>query len=367
MKLGIDASSANKTERTGVEWYSYHLLREMQKNALHPAERVLLYSPKVLQEDLAELPQDWESQVLEWPLARGWMQGRMSMEMRINPPDVLFVPGQALPRILPKKTITTIHDIAFKRFPEVYDAGSRKHLERITADSLHRADHILTVSEFSKSELLSLYQIKEEKITVTPLALNTKMFQEMDKTRVREILDEHTLFRPYFLFVGRIEKKKNVKMLIDAFREFKNRTGSDAELILVGTPGFGFHEMFKPHPQGVRCLGYLSEEHLSAIMNGASAYCFPSWYEGFGIPNLEAMSCGTPLLTSDIPVHREVCGDAANFIPPNDPLSWSQAMERILEDREWGEALSDKGRVRAAEFSWEATAAKTWEAIRSLV
>jgi glycosyltransferase involved in cell wall biosynthesis len=378
--FGIDAWSANGQTRSGVEWYAFYLLEAMKKQTLFEGERVFLYSPTFLEEPLATLPTGWEQRVLRWALPRGWMQGRVSWEMRKRTPNVLFVPAQGLPRLVPndrakrQATVATVHDIGFLHRPDVYPAKDRLRLQAITNRTVKKATHLITVSEFSKRELMKQYQLPSERISVTPLAANTAVYYPRAKKEVAEVLNKHRLGPHYFLWVGRLDKKKNLETLLHAFTQFKEHQGmgDPFELVLVGSPGFGFEGIKRVWESSsvarqIRHLGYLPEQEIAALMTRASAYVFPSWYEGFGIPNVEAMSCGAPLIISDIPAHREVVGDAAWYVSPNDPSAWARLFKKIVDDPKQGDLLREKGFVQAAQYSWEQTATKTWEILREVI
>jgi glycosyltransferase involved in cell wall biosynthesis len=406
MIVGIDASSANKDKRTGVEWYAFHLIQEMKKQALAPEDRVLLYSPTALTGELAALPAQWESKVLKWSVPTGWMQGRVSWEMLKRPPNVLFVPAQGLPKVIPRYrqppvvplrkgdalanspparggargggssgTVTTIHDVGFRRRPDLYEPATRKRLEKVTKDAVKRAAKIFVPTEFTKSELAELFHAKAEQLVVTPEAADLSRYKPLPEADVQVALQKYRLGRKlYFLCVGRIEAKKNIGTLIRAFEIFKagRGMGDPFELVLAGSPGFGFETIKKyydlsPAKSFIKNLGYVDEADVPTLMNGAYAYLFPSWYEGFGIPNLEAMACGVPLVTSNIGAHKEVAGEAALFVSPSEPEAWATAMRRVTEDARLVGDLVAKGLARAQQFTWAKTAQITWQTLRGLV
>lgn len=390
----IDASSANKAKRTGVEMYAFQLIQNMKHHALEQNERVVLYSPTKLEGALAELPDGWESRVLNWPFSFGWMQGRVSWELFRRTPNVLFVPAQGLPRTVSSPLakggvrggsalVTTIHDIGFRRLPNVYDASDRKRLERVTKRSVQNASHLITVSEFSKSEIMSLYVPITPpsqggggggRISVTLLAADASVYKRLSPFEIEPVLQRNRLGKHFFLYVGRLDQKKNVETIIRAFDQFKagRGVGDPFELVLVGEPGFGFASMknwidHSAYKEQIYTLGYLEDADVAALMNAATAFLFPSWYEGFGIPNLEAMLSGAPLIVSDIPVHREVIADAALFVTPSEPEHWARAMEQLVADTSLREQLIQKGSVRATVYDWEKTAEKTWGVLRGVV
>jgi glycosyltransferase involved in cell wall biosynthesis len=362
MTLAIDASSANKSGKTGVEWYAFRLIEAMKKHPLREGERVVLWSPTALERELGVLPRGWSSVVLAWPLKRGWMQGRVSLEVLRTKPDALFVPGQGLPRALPKRTVTTVHDLGFLRVPDAYEPRTKDALTRVTADAVRRATKLVTVSAFSRDEIAKLYRVPSATVAVTPLA-GTWEPEPSGASR-----------KPFFLFVGRLEKKKNVAMLVRAFDAFKRGRGAGDpyELVLAGAPGYGFDEIdafiqLSPHKGSIRVVGYQNDAALKALMGEATAFCFPSLYEGFGIPLVDAMGSGTPIIASDIPPLREVAGDAALFAPPADVEAWVGAMRRIAEESSLRDGLSQKGVEGAKRFSWDDTARLTWDAIRNVL
>ena len=367
----IDASSANKQTRTGVEWYAYHLIEHMKRHALLADERVVLYSPTPLTGALAELPTGWESRVIAWPFP-GWMRLRMSWELWRKKPSVFFVPAQGLPAFSRGRILTTIHDVGWRRRPDLYDSASRRRLDYAMRQALTKATKLFVVSEFTKREVLELYKVAEDRLVVTPLAHNATIFHPLTPEEVEPVLNRYRLGRHYFLHVGRWERKKNVATLIRAFVLFKatRGVGDPYELVLVGrSGGCGSEETERalrdsPARESIRTLPYLVGEEIAALMNAATAFVFPSLYEGFGIPNLEALACGAPLLTSHIPPHHEVAGDAARYVPPEEPEAWAQAMRELALEPTMRVQWRDRGLEQARRFSWEKTATQTWETMR---
>ncbi|MBM5789593.1 glycosyltransferase family 4 protein [Candidatus Parcubacteria bacterium] len=373
--FAIDASSANKQHRTGVEQYAYHLIEAMKREPLRQGERVFLYAPSALEGALADVPSGWESRVLPWRLGRGWMQGRVSWELLRRRPDVLFVPSQGLPRFFfGTPVVTTVHDVAFRRIGGLYDPSVRRRLARTTRRAVNTAAHLFAVSETTKRDLQEFYHLADHQITVTPLAADTTLYRRLDTAAVATILRKLRIGRSFFLSVGRLEKKKNIATLIRAFELFKQDrgVGDPFELVLAGPAGYGYGEIKAMADRSsarelIREVGYLPDEEIAALMNSATACCLPSAYEGFGLPIVEAMSCGAPLILSDIPVHHEVAGDAARYAPVDAPEVWARQMETLVSDTDTRDLQVEKGTVRASGFSWGHTARATWSVMRSLV
>lgn len=373
--LAIDASSANKEKHTGVEQYAYQIIEAIKKEPLMEGERVFLYSPTPLTGTLAELPTGWESRVLAWKARRGWMQGRVSWELLRRRPDVLFVPSQGLPKFFfGTPVVTTIHDVAFRRIGSLYDPTVRRRVARATHRAVQTATRLIAVSETTKQDLREFYHVADERVTVTHLAPDMSVYRRLDAATVEIALRNLRLGHTFFLFVGRLEKKKNVATLIRAFELFKqNRgVGDPFELVLVGEPGYGYDEIktliaHSPVSELIRETGYLPDTEVAALMNVATAFCFPSAYEGFGLPLVEAMACGCPLLISDIPVHHEVAADASVYLSPLATEAWAREMEALVDDSAARDGLVEKGALRVAAFSWQKAARQTWEILRGLV
>src|SRR3989344_4727656 len=288
------------------------------------------------------------------------MSIRVSLEMMLQRPDLLFVPSQGLPIVSARKTVTTVHDVGFRRVPEAYSDEARQTLGRVTRDAVTRADLLLTVSAFSNREIVEMYGVDASRIVVTPLA---------------SVMSRRSLPRkPFFLFVGRLERKKGVADLVRAFTAFKaSRPADDPfELVLAGPRGYGYEEIKSEirnskYEKDVREIGYVPEHDVARLMGEAAAFVFPSRYEGFGMPLLEAMACSTPVIASDIPVFREVAGESALFVPVGDVQALAAALTRMADDRATRESFAHSGRERVKTFSWDETARLTWESIRNVL
>lgn len=349
----IDASSAEKENRSGVEWYAYYLIEAMKRQTLGADERLVFYSPKTV----------------KWPLPFAWMKARVSIEMLRRKPDVLLVPAQGLP--LFGKRAAVVHDVGWRRVPGVYEPAARRRLEKETRRAVKKARVLFAVSEFTKRELVETFRVSADRVVVAPNAVNPAVFRTLDESTVAPILQRYRLSRHYFLYVGRMDAKKNVKTLIRAFELFKKDRGlgDPFELVLVGSKGYGFSEikLYVEHStvrEHIKYFGYLPEADVAGLMNAATAFVFPSWYEGFGVPPLEAAACGCPSVVSDIGAHREVMGDAALYASPGEPEAWAKALKRMATEQTLRGELSAKGFARAAAYSWDATAKIVLDALR---
>lgn len=366
---GIDAHLLLRENATGVPRYAWFLLREMMKAPLADGERVVLYGhlPKPKELDLVR---GWSWKVLSWPIPRGWTHGRLSLEMALHPPSVLFVPGHEVPMFFRKQTsvVTTLHDVAFAMNPQVYDPASRQRQELAVQNAIRRAKVLLTPSNATKADLESHYHVASDRIVVTPLAPTTPKVT----TDASELLRKLQITSgQYILSISRLEKKKNTVLLIRAFAALKRKygAGSPYVLVLAGSFGYGEQEIRRAIVEekmadSVRLPGYVSDDDASKLLAHAMCFAFPSVAEGFGIPVLEAMEHGAPVIASNIAVMREVCGQAAILVSPNDVAALSSAMDLMI-DAQTREEYRSRGFAQVQKFLWETTAAETWKALRS--
>lgn len=365
---GIDAHALLRAKATGVERYVSALLGEMMKLPLRADERVVLYGngPKPV---ALELPTGWSWKELKW-IGRGWTHGRLSLEMVMHPPTVLFVPAHEIPAYVRSSTkvVTTIHDVVFKRVPSTYSTKGRARQEAAVRRAAARANKILAVSEATKLDLAEFYRVSPERVSVTHLA------PSVVAAPAEGALERHHV-RPknYFVFVGRLEAKKNIAHLVKAFALVKRKLGQGhpLKLVLVGSFGFGEQDIHwaiknSGFANDILLLGYIPDADVSALLKESLGYVFPSLGEGFGIPVLEAMQAGAPVIASDIPALREVGGEACLYASPTDVAAFALALEQFVFDESLRSDFAEKGRRRLQEFSWHKTAAITWEALRSV-
>lgn len=311
------------------------------------------------------LPPRWEVCELGWPGA--WTQGGLALTMLFDPPDVLLVPAHTVPWIHPARTVVVIHGLEFETCPEAYPKLSRQMMRFFVRRSCQWASTLIAVSESTKRDVVRLYRVPETKIHVVHEGVNTPGVARHDFITHDVTLQDPVVTsegysssetRPYFLFVGRLERRKNIVRMIHAFRLFKKRCGTKHQLLLAGKPGYGYADIVAVR-KGVADssdiieLGYVSEEKKWTLLQNADAFLFPSLAEGFGLPVLEAGALGVPALISDIPALREVAGDGAVLADPLDVESIAQGMERLALDPMFRGGIIERGRANAARFGWK--------------
>lgn len=370
---GIDASALLKTNPTGVEKYVSHLLKAMMATPLVVnEEQVILYAPGAKPDTLV-LPSGWSWQVLKFWLPKGWTHLRLSAELLFRPPTIFFNPAHEIPLFhRHAKLVSTVHDVVFRHAPAAYSAKNLRRQEWAINRVAKQAQTILAVSQATKQDLIEFYKVKEERIVVTPLAPASEV-KAVGATA--DIMRKYDLTPGmYVLCAGRVEAKKNPITLIRAFVELRRRygIGHPLKLVLAGSLGFGGEEVVKIAKSSncvndIVFLGYVPDEDLPTLMGQALCFAFPSLGEGFGLPVLEAMATGVPVVASDLPVLHEAAGEAAMFVPALDVARWTVALDAMLIDQSRRVELSAKGRERVKQFSWDRTAALTWEALRQVV
>ncbi|MFH1098311.1 MAG: glycosyltransferase family 1 protein [Candidatus Uhrbacteria bacterium] len=435
MVLAIDASRAAVDQKTGVGWYCHHLLAHLKDVIPHDVrvvlytdrslpselrpwptnweERILRWPPATISNSRRSgRDPDTKSSGLKfqisnsrWPL---WSQIRLAWQVLRDRPDVLFVPAHVIPEILVifspsssearsrqtegqegerrvlrsigeggegvgnrrTKLITTIHDVAFKDFPEAYSFRERRYADHATRLAVRAADRVIVPTRAVACDLERCYQCDPTKITVIAhgVELDSKYSVPMVKEcSSRLATDDSRLV----LYVGRLEYKKNVVRMIQAFERIASQC-SNLQLVLAGQPGHG-HEQVRetidrsPVRDRIITLGWISREEYWCLLSRASVFLFPTLVEGFGLPILEAMAAGVPVIVSRGGAHEEVAGDAAVLVDPFDVSSIADATSSILDNVTFRSALVERGRQRAAEFTWKRSARATWEAINSVL
>lgn len=368
MILGIEASHANKVRRTGVEEYCFEIIQALKK--IIPADvRVVLYTNTPLIDGLRDLPENWREEVLTWPFRKGWSQFRLAEKFFHEKPDVFFAPGQLVPFVAPRNTVTTIHDSAFIVYPKAYRLLGRMYLCAMNRLVLHKSKMIITPSDFSRQELARLYHADLNRIKVTPLGYDKNVYRKLNLSdeEKRVVLKKYNITKPFFITVGRLELKKNTGNIIEAFNQIKKQL--DAQLLLVGIPGCGFEDIENrlgqsPYNADIFRPGWVGQEDLPKLYNLSAGLLFPSNYEGFGLPLLHAMACGCPVVASKGNSLAEVGADAPAYAGADSPKEIADAAVGIFLDRDRRSSLIEKGLNQAEKFSWEKTGQMTWDILR---
>lgn len=365
MKIGINAMAAFVEPRTGVEEYTYQLIKHLTMLKESEEHRFVLYSPFNKIFDFP-LPENFKIKRLRWGLP-SWTQCRLSAEMAAREPDILFIPVHVLPLVHPKNSVTTIHGLEYEHYPEMYPKKRLAYLRWSAKYALKNSARVIAISQNTKNDLVKIYKANPEKISVVYHG-----YEDGGSPRGGGLSPDKNggcpPFRgqppfssPYILFIGRLEGKKNIGGMIGAFELFKKKYGLPHKLVLAGGRGYGY-EAFAGRIAGNKDIvemGFVSEAKKWELLKNAAAFLFPVFYEGFGMPILEAQAMGCPVIASETSSLPEVAGEGALFVSPKNIEKISEAVYKVISDGELRRGLIEKGFQNIKKFSWEKCARET--------
>lgn len=355
MIIGIESERANSRAKTGVEHYAKQLILHLAK--IDSQNEYRLYLRSSPEQWLLNLPKNFSIKVMPFPLF--WTQLRISWEMIFNPVDVLLIPASALPVIHPKKTVVTIHDLAWKFYPESFTWSTRNFLKISTYFAVKSASKIIAVSASTKKDIIKFYKIPAEKIEV--VWHGYEQASQLVSQSASKVVSE--LPEKYVLFLSTLQPRKNLEGLIDAFRLLKNQYPEiPHKLVVVGRPGWKFESILKKLDENkdiVVYLNYVSDTDRFEILKRASTLVQPAFYEGFGMQILESFAVGVPVAVSKVSSLPEVANDAAIYFDPHNSQEIKNALKSIIFDTALAQSLVFKGHERLKSFSWEKCARQT--------
>jgi glycosyltransferase involved in cell wall biosynthesis len=356
MWIGLDASRVTAARRTGTENYARRLIAGLLALG-QGRHRFSLYfrdDPTPSAADWLPAPADIEMRVMPFP--RLWTHARLSWELLRRPrPDVLFVPAHVLPLVHPLPSVVTLHDLGYRHFPEAHPPGQRRYLDWSTRFSARGASLVVADSQATRRDLARFYSIHEDKIRVVYPGRD----ESLRPSDPRPVRARYGLPEDYILHVGTLQPRKNLLRLIEAAERLA-REHPGLQLVLAGRPGWlsgPILERARASPSVVRLLDYVPDGDLAGLYSGARVFAFPSLYEGFGFPVLEAMACGTPVVCAGTSSLPELAGEAALLVDPADTDDLAHALGRALRDDSLRATLIALGRAQAQRFSWGQAAA----------
>jgi len=371
MRIAIDAHSVG-SQLAGNETYAVNLIEALA--AVDQSNQYTLYVTR--QSAIDRFANRWPNfnvkrTVPHTPLVR--IPVTLSAELRRNPVDVLHVQYTA-PPLAPCPVVVTIHDLSFEHLPETFNRRSRAQLRLTVRRTARKAAQILTLSEFSRRDIVDTYRIAPNRVSVTPAAAPSHFKPIEDETELRKIREIYGIERDYILSVSSIQPRKNLIRLIEAYSCLRGSRpeGKLPQLVLVGKRGWLDNETFRAAQRhsannDIAFTGYVAEKDLPALYSGATCFVYPSFFEGFGLPVLEAMQCGAPVIAGNRTSIPEVVGKAGLLFDPFDTNSLVQALTRMLDNSEYRAALRIQGLERAREFDWKQTARMTLQAYEKAV
>ena len=366
MIIGIDASRATSPAPTGTEIYSREMIRALI--ASDRKNRFRLYARETVARDFFGAASNFEIRAMPFP--RMWTHARLSFEMFTRAPEVLWVPAHVLPLIHPRRSFVTIHDLGQVHFPQAHPPMQRAYHNWAVGWNTRAASHIFADSESTRDDLTRFFRVPAEKITVVYPAYDAQLYQPMrDAAAIETVKAKYRIAKDYILTIGTIHPRKNYARLIEAFGLLSIH---DCQLIIIGKRGWLYDSILARTRElqlesRVQFLDYVPASDLPALIRGARLFAFPSLYEGFGLPILEAQACGTPVVCSMTSSLPEAAGDAALFFDPLDVDAIAGALHRALTDDALRAKLIARGFENIKRFSWEVSARQVLRAFESKV
>lgn len=372
MKIAFDAQLLLKGEKTGIAWCAENVLMEFAKE--NETEKYLnFFSLGYKEEDKLQAgkykEKGYRLQECRWfhdvlyrmgwnfiPIPYSFFFGKKA--------DVTVFFNYAIPPGVKGKKVVFIHDMAYKAYPETVRAKTRNFLEMTLQKSCQRADKIVTISEFSKSEIIKYLKVEEKKIEVVPLGVDFGRFHTgYTEKQKQKVAEKYKIPSDYFLYLGTIEPRKNIKRILKAYALFNKESELVPHLVLAGRKGWLYESIFAAVEElklqeKVHFLGYVDSEDVPVLLSGAELFLFPSLYEGFGLPVLEAMACGVPVITSNVASMPEIAGDAAVLVNPLEITQIKEGISLVFSDLKKREYLLHAGIEQTKKYTWEKTAKK---------
>lgn len=357
-KIWIDGFEANVPQRLGSSQVAFELLRNIEKIDLENDYTVLLPSAP-----FGDLPKEREG--FKYKIYRpGKFKTRIGIPITVHlakeKPDIFFSPTHYIPQFINIPRVVMIFDLAFFHFQNLFTKRDFLQLKGWTGYSIKNAKHIITISQASKKDIVNFYSVEPKKVTVSYCGYDKRLFKPItDKEKIKNTMQRYGIGGKFVVFLGTIQPRKNLKKLIEAFVNIDN-----VKLVIIGKTsgpgrkGWMYEEILKmPKKLGIEekvlFTGFVPPDDLPYIYSGADAYVLPSLWEGFGIPVLEAMACGTPAVVSNVSSLPEVVGDAGLLVDPNSTTQIEQAIRTVTSDKKLRERLSQKGLLRVKKFSWQ--------------
>ncbi len=369
MKIGIDASLV-VGEKAGVGWSTANLIEALARVDHHnqyslypffyyifdPRFKELEAPAKNFSVRFKALPEAW--------IRHLWFESRIPRHRLLGKVDVLHSTTFCCPPVHSGKLVVTIYDVSFLHYPECHTEANRLHCLNGTLEAAMEADRIIAISQNTKKDLVEYFNVGDDRIAVIPLAARDE-FHPRPRTEAQAFVARRWgLDQPYLLSVGTIEPRKNLRRLINVYCGLPEEIRNDYQLIIAGGEGWLSTDIYQwivemGAESSIRFLGYVPASDLPWLYCGATCFVYPSLYEGFGLPALEAMACGIPLITSNTSSLPEVAGDAALLIDPLSEEELRSAIIKVVSDPTLRQKMSEKGLDQAKQFSWEQVARDT--------
>jgi glycosyltransferase involved in cell wall biosynthesis len=368
MRIALNAqklSFAQAYHKGGISRYIFHLLKQLRD--LPTPHRYEAFVPRPAPPGVLEETKRFRVRssgaLTEHPAARVLWEQLVLPAQTIGRADLLHGTAFALPIAWPGRSLVTVFDLSFLRHPQFFNRGNRLYLTLSSRIAARRADRVLTIAEHGRQEVIELLGVAAEKVTTTYCAADER-FRPLPAGEVAAFRARRGLPERFILYLGTLEPRKNITTLLRAYARLRAQWPGAPTLVLAGATGWLYDEIFTEieslglSDQVLR-PGFVSDDEQPLWYNAAAVFAYPSLYEGFGLPPLEAMACGTPVVVSNATSLPEVVGEAGILVPPLDVQALADGLRRVLEDETLAARLSEAGQEKAAQFSWRRMARET--------
>lgn len=365
MIIGIDGNEANVKKRVGISEFAYQLLRQFAdyKDSNHEIKFIIYLKDKPL-DSLPKENKFFTYKVLK--PGKLWTQWRLPLDLYLHKPrpDVFFSMTHYAPRFSPVKTVISVMDVSYVRFPEMFNTSDLYQLQNWTSYSVKKANKVLTISNSSRDDIIKAYNVREKKVITVYPGIKETVSLEPRVYGMNQLQSKYHLSDSYILFVGTLQPRKNIVRLIEAFSKVikkSNHQEDKLQLIIIGRRGWQYEEILEaPKKYGVednvQFLQNIKDDELEIFYQHALCYVLPSLYEGFGLPVLEAMQRNCPVITSNVSSMPEAGGDAAQYVDPKDVDDIAAKIELVITDKKLRDEMIEKGKHQVKKFSWEKAA-----------
>lgn len=367
MKIAVHGSHLCQEREDGNQTYILNLFRAI-KNIDTENEYIFYYnkpSSKIVEAS------NFQHKVHQAKFM--WTQRVFPFLLTQDKPDVLFMPIQMLPFLKSRKqkSVVTIHDLAFLLYPETFPAKDAFLHKLYVREAITKADHLIAITEATKQDIIKFYQIDSSKITVIYHGVDKvrfRLMQEGENTLVDNVKSKYNITKPYILYIGNVQPRKNIQGLIKAYQKLRKTTDHNYQLVIAGAKAWLVENVMKEigddYRKDIIFTGRFEDRELAPLLWGADLFVLPSFYEGFGLPILEAMACGVPTVVSNTPSLVEVGGDASLSFDPHNIDDMAKVLDNIISNPNLRQEMRDNGLKRVAEFSWNRCAQETINVIK---
>ncbi len=364
MIIGVDASRAARAQRTGTEGYAYFLIHALIDLAGERGHQLRLYFNEPPQADLFPHAAGVEEVII--PLRRLWTHVRLAWELQRRPPDVFFTPAHVIPLTYHRPSVATVHDLGYHHFPEAHTRWQLAYLRWSTRHNGRSACCVLADSLATQADLIHFYHVPQEKIRVVYPGVDPGLHPVTDETAVSTVLQKYDISPPYLLYLSTLQPRKNLQRLIRAYVQ----SGVPHQLVIAGKKGWlaepildDIFHLDIATAKRIILPGFVPDADKGALLSGATALLYPSLYEGFGFPVLEAHVCETAVLTANNSSLPEIAHNSALLIDPLDTTAIAQGIRQLVEDDALRAKLIQRGKERVKQFTWQKSALQVMDVL----